>query len=60
MHVFPEEEREMGMIGRWFRAARERDPRDSDPYLESLVRQLLLLRSGQRPRRATYPGPARP
>lgn len=49
------EEREMRMIMRWLGARRGRDVRDGDPYLEALGRQLLLLRSGQAPRRPAFP-----
>ena len=45
----------MRMIMRWLAAPRGRDMRDGDPYLEALGRQLLLLRSGQAPRRPAFP-----
>jgi hypothetical protein len=32
------------------------DPRDGDPYLEALVRQLLLLGGGDGARRRSPPG----
>jgi hypothetical protein len=48
----------MKLISRWLGTSHRRDPRDGDPYLEKLARQLLLLRSGQTPRRALYRGSA--
>lgn len=59
MIALHQKEREMRMISRWFEDARGRDLQDGDPYLESLARQLLLLRSGRTPRRTNYLGPVR-
>jgi hypothetical protein len=55
MLAFHEEDGEMRMIKRWFDPAHGENPCDGDPYLESLARQLLLLRSGQTPRRPVNP-----
>lgn len=40
----------MPRIRRWFSSTHRADGQDGDPYLESLARQLLLLRNGQTPR----------
>lgn len=42
-------------IRRWLGIARGPDPREGDPYLESLARYLLLLNSGQAPRKPILP-----
>jgi hypothetical protein len=49
------EEREMRMFMRWLSAPRSHENWDSDPYLEALGQRLLLLRSGQTPRRRDFP-----
>jgi hypothetical protein len=43
-------EMKMASIMQWLARAR-RDPRHGDPYLEALVRQLLLLGGGEFPHR---------